>query len=170
MKKCWDILIKQLFEVKNNARKLFAKSYFFELKLKERSKVSDFMRIIKKILNEPVEQVEFENIPSNNMVVEQVINALPRSYDISIHVISNENDMSTLKDLFKWMQLKENRNQNRVHSNDKETLIINFWHHMCACKFYNNYGNNNQDKKGKCNRWDRKGHWPLASTQLFPMS
>jgi hypothetical protein len=101
MKMCWDILIKQLFEVKNNARKLFAKSYFFELKLKESSKVSDFMRIIKKILNELVEPVEFENIPSNNMVVEQVINALPKSYDISIRVISNENDMSTLEDLFK---------------------------------------------------------------------
>jgi hypothetical protein len=56
------------------------------------------MRIIKKILNE---LVEFENIPSDNMVVEQVINALPRSYDIFVHVISNENDMSTLKDLFK---------------------------------------------------------------------
>ncbi len=93
-----------------------------------------------------------------------MINALPKSYDIFVHVISNENDMSTIKDLFKWMQLKENRNQNRVHSNDKETLIIKFWHHMCACKFYNNYGDNNQDKKGKCNQWDRKGHWPLIST------
>jgi hypothetical protein len=49
------------------------------------------------------------------------------------------------------MQLKENRNQNYVHPNDKETLIINSWHHMCACKFYNNHGNNNQDKKVKCN-------------------
>jgi coproporphyrinogen III oxidase-like Fe-S oxidoreductase len=88
MKKCWDILIKQLF----------AKSHFFELKWKERSKVNDFMRTIKKILNE---LVEFENIPSDNMVVEQVINALPRSYGIFVHVISNENDMSTLEDLFK---------------------------------------------------------------------
>ncbi len=71
MKKCWDILIKQFLEVKNNARKLFAKSHFFELKLKERSKVNNFMITIKKILNE---LVEFENIPSDNMVVEQVIN------------------------------------------------------------------------------------------------
>lgn len=157
MKKCWDILIKQLF----------AKSHFFELKLKERSKVSDCIKTIKKIHNE---LVEFENIPLDNMVVEQIINALPRSYDIFVHAISNENDMSTLKDLFKWMQLKKNCNQNCVHFNDKETLIIKFWHHMCACKFYNNYGNNNQNKKGKCNWWDRKGHWPLTSTQLFPMS
>jgi hypothetical protein len=88
MKKCWDILIKQLF----------AKSHFFELKLKERSKVSDCIKTIKKIHNE---LVEFENIPLDNMVVEQIINALPRSYDIFVHAISNENDMSTLKDLFK---------------------------------------------------------------------
>jgi len=55
------------------------------------------MKIVKVIFNK---LAKFEDILSNNMVVEQVINALLRSYDTYTHVISNERKMPTLEDLF----------------------------------------------------------------------
>jgi hypothetical protein len=73
--------------------------------MEEGSKVNDFMKIIKEIFNK---LVKFEDIFSNNMVVEQVINALLGSYDTFTHVISNERKMPTLEDLFRQMQSKEN--------------------------------------------------------------
>jgi hypothetical protein len=65
--------------------------------MEEGSKVNDFMKIVKVIFNK---LAKFEDILSNNMVVEQVINALLRSYDTYTHVISNERKMPTLEDLF----------------------------------------------------------------------
>ncbi len=86
-------------------RRLSIKSCFLNLKMEEGSKVNDFMKIIKEIFNK---LVKFEDIFSNNMVVEQVINALLGSYDTFTHVISNERKMPTLEDLFRQMQSKEN--------------------------------------------------------------
>ncbi len=58
------------------------------------------MRIVKEIFNK---LAKFEDIFSNNMVVEQVINALLRSYDTFTCVISNERKMPTFEDLFGQM-------------------------------------------------------------------
>ncbi len=78
-------------------RKLSMKSRFFNLKMEEGSKVNDFMKIVKEIFNK---LTKFQDILSNNMVVEQVINALLRRYDTFTHVISNKRQMPTLEDLF----------------------------------------------------------------------
>jgi hypothetical protein len=65
--------------------------------MEEGSKVNDFMKIVKEIFNK---LTKFQDILSNNMVVEQVINALLRRYDTFTHVISNKRQMPTLEDLF----------------------------------------------------------------------
>jgi hypothetical protein len=62
-------------------------------------------------------------------MVEQIINALPESYDTFVCVISSEKELLTFEELIRRLQLEENQSQNcNQHIGDEEALIVKFKH------------------------------------------
>ncbi len=121
-KQCWDVF-KRCFEVSNNARRLAIHHKFSNLHMEEGSNVVDFMHTIQDIVNQ---LSQFGELSNASIIVEQIINVLPSSFNNLAIIISSEKDMPTLKEIATRLELEESRNANRNRHHDEEALVLKF--------------------------------------------
>jgi hypothetical protein len=70
--------------------------------------------------------VNLAGLPNESIVVEQIINALPSSFDSLARIISSKGDMPTLEEIAMHLELEESKNANRNRHHDEEALVLKF--------------------------------------------
>jgi hypothetical protein len=72
---------------------------------------------------------EFENEPNDDIVMEEIINVLIKSYEMLICVIFTQNELLILEEVTRKLQLQEKSFSNRSRRiGDEEALIVKFKH------------------------------------------
>jgi hypothetical protein len=66
------------------------------------------------------------NYPDECIIVEQIINILPSSFDSLTKIISSKKDMPTLDEIVVSLELEENKNANCNRHHDEEVLVLKF--------------------------------------------
>ncbi len=95
LKECWDVL-KKHFEVSNNAKRLAIHHKFTNLYMEEGSSVVDFLHRVQYIVNQ---LSQFGELPNESIIVEQIINVFPSSFDNLAIIIFSEKGMPTLEEI-----------------------------------------------------------------------
>ncbi len=165
-------MLERHFEISNNARRLAVRHKFSNLHMGEGSSVTDFVCTIQDIVNQGS---QFGELLDESIIVEQIINALPSSFDSLARIISSERDMPTLEEIAMHLELEESKNANCNHHHDEEALVLKFWkvlqqrHEGPHGGFNRKVGNNHAGsfeglgnsslKPSYCGHCGKYGHW-----------
>jgi hypothetical protein len=154
----------------------------------EGSSVTDFVCTIQDIVNQRSQFGElldesiivnllrqFSELLDESIIVEQIINALPSSFDSLARIISSKRDMPTLEEIAMHLELEESKNANCNHHHDEEALVLKFRkvlqqrHEGPHGGFNRKVGNNHAGsfeglgnsslKPSYCGHCGKYGHW-----------
>ncbi|KAL3694940.1 hypothetical protein R1sor_008591 [Riccia sorocarpa] len=103
------------------------------------STAADFMRKVKSVVNQLAEHGER---PSEEMIIERVLNALPCRYEHVMRGISSTNRLPSLEELIGVLQLEDDREKNRNQENEITGLMAQLQNTMLR------RGNLKSDKPG----------------------
>ncbi|KAL3690152.1 hypothetical protein R1sor_016461 [Riccia sorocarpa] len=123
----WDLVVEPEDSSDSDSEEvlvgLAAITNFCSLKMKPNSTSADFMRKVNLAINQLCEQGEK---PSKEMVIERVLNALPRRYELVIRGISTNSKLPSFEELAGLLQLEDDRERNRNQDDDLSWLIAQF--------------------------------------------
>ncbi|KAL3683514.1 hypothetical protein R1sor_001536 [Riccia sorocarpa] len=107
---CWTVLM-SLYEVKNSATRWATFTDFCNLRMDAGTTIAEFMSKVRRIINQLAMN---KDKPSDLMVIERVLAALPSDYDNVKRTIVLEDSVPTLEQLTGKLQLEESRGKLRA--------------------------------------------------------
>ncbi|KAL3695354.1 hypothetical protein R1sor_009430 [Riccia sorocarpa] len=116
---CWTIL-KSICDVRNSATRLAAYQNFCSLKMDTGMLSADFLRRVKSVVNQ---LTEYGDRPSDEMIIERVLNALPQRYENAVRGLSYNKRLPSIEELAGILQLEDDREKNRDHDEDITALV-----------------------------------------------
>ncbi|KAL2630159.1 hypothetical protein R1flu_014845 [Riccia fluitans] len=166
---CWVILL-SLYEVKNSATRLAAFTDFCSLKMDAGSSVAEFMSLVRRTINQLAAN---QDKPSDLMILERVLTALPDQFDSIRWAIVLEDTLPTLEQLTGRLQLEESRSKLRNDNDHIEAMVVQYRNSLLKNSTVKGISqqpshprnNNSSDGSGitnkdtrKCSHCLRKGH------------
>ena len=117
---CWNTL-KNLYASKNNSRKLMLKRKLANLKMQEGTPMPVFLQELRELLN------DFACIGetlADSEVVEQVLMALPESFEGMVNTLTYQSTLPTIAELTVILLQDDQRREIRTKKNEGEALLV----------------------------------------------
>lgn len=141
--------------------------------MEEGTKVTEFLTEVQIFVNS---LCDIEERPSDVMVIEHALNALPPSFDNFVTNISGAQEMPTFDDLAGRIELWETRTKNKTKHTNEEALVVQFRklfrHHRFQDNKYKRASSGNQTsrtKQGYCGTCGKWGHWAQDCSEQTPV-